>query len=47
MNGNDRYAPHDTGYLMELMGGNPTFTDRLDHFFDVCMFNRPSQNSPY
>ncbi|KAG1871275.1 glycoside hydrolase family 92 protein [Suillus subalutaceus] len=29
------YAPHDTGYLVELMGGNTTFTNRLDHFFEA------------
>lgn len=32
---NNRYAPHDTGHLVELMGGNTTFMDRLDHFFEV------------
>jgi putative alpha-1,2-mannosidase len=35
MRDNNRYAPHDTGYLVELMGGNTTFTNRLDHFFEV------------
>ena len=45
LNKNDRYAPHDTAYLIELMGGNPTFGNRLDHFFDVCLSDdsRPSQ----
>lgn len=45
MNKNNRYAPHDTAYLIELMGGNPTFGNRLDHFFDVRLFDDscPSQ----
>lgn len=43
------YAPHDTGYLIELMGGNTTFTNRLDHFFDAEYYlpgNEPSFQAP-
>ncbi|KAG1821259.1 glycoside hydrolase family 92 protein [Suillus variegatus] len=43
------YAPHDTGYLVELMGGNTTFTNRLDHFFDGGYYqagNEPSFQTP-
>ncbi|KAG2116150.1 glycosyl hydrolase family 92-domain-containing protein [Suillus clintonianus] len=38
-------APHDTGYLIELMGGKMMFTDRLDHFFGEGYYqvgNEPS-----
>lgn len=27
------FVPHDTAWLIEAMGGNKTFGDRLDHFF--------------
>ncbi|KAG1739257.1 glycoside hydrolase family 92 protein [Suillus lakei] len=43
------YAPHDTGYLVELMGGNNTFTNRLDHFFEDGYYqagNEPSFQTP-
>ncbi|KAG2131237.1 glycoside hydrolase family 92 protein [Suillus bovinus] len=43
------YAPHDTGYLVELMGGNTTFTNRLDHFFEAGYYqagNEPSFQTP-
>ncbi|KAG2148635.1 glycoside hydrolase family 92 protein [Suillus bovinus] len=43
------YAPHDTGYLVELMGGNTTFTNRLDHFFEEGYYqagNEPSFQTP-
>ena len=45
LNKNNRYAPRDTAYLIELMGGNPTFGNRLDQFFHVCLFDAglPSQ----
>jgi putative alpha-1,2-mannosidase len=28
------FAPHDTAWLIEEMGGNKTFVDRVDHFFE-------------
>ncbi|OJA12651.1 hypothetical protein AZE42_08696 [Rhizopogon vesiculosus] len=43
------YAPHDTATLVELMGGNPTFGERLDHFFDGGYYlagNEPSFQTP-
>jgi len=43
------YAPHDTAYLVELMGGNNTFVKRLDHFFDGGYYlagNEPSFQTP-
>ncbi|KAF5355492.1 hypothetical protein D9758_006356 [Tetrapyrgos nigripes] len=43
------YAPHDTAHLIELMGGNETFLDRLDHFFDKGYYlagNEPSFQTP-
>lgn len=43
------FAPHDTAYLIELMGGNKTFVDRLNHFFDAGYYiagNEPSFQTP-
>lgn len=43
------YAPHDTDYLIHLMGGNETFLKRLDHFFDAGYYlagNEPSFQTP-
>ncbi|OAX37357.1 glycoside hydrolase family 92 protein [Rhizopogon vinicolor AM-OR11-026] len=43
------YAPHDTATLVELMGGNPTFGERLDRFFDGGYYlagNEPSFQTP-
>jgi predicted alpha-1,2-mannosidase len=43
------FAPHDTAYLIKLMGGNDTFVKRLDHFFDAGYFNvgnEPSFQTP-
>ncbi|KAF7782203.1 CAZyme family GH92 [Agaricus bisporus var. burnettii] len=43
------YAPHDTAHLIELMGGNATFIDRLEHFFDEGYYlagNEPSFQTP-
>ncbi|KIJ05814.1 glycoside hydrolase family 92 protein [Paxillus involutus ATCC 200175] len=43
------YAPHDTAHLIELMGGNETFLERLDHFFDGGYYlsgNEPSFQTP-
>ncbi|EIM82754.1 glycoside hydrolase family 92 protein [Stereum hirsutum FP-91666 SS1] len=43
------FAPHDTAYLMELMGGNATFVKRLNHFFDAGYYlagNEPSFQTP-
>ncbi|KAL5507032.1 hypothetical protein ACEPAH_6488 [Sanghuangporus vaninii] len=43
------FAPHDTAYLIDLMGGNDTFVERLDHFFDAGYYlagNEPSFQTP-
>lgn len=43
------FAPHDMAYLVKLMGGNTTFIQRLDHFFNASYFNvgnEPSFNTP-
>ncbi|KAF8813953.1 glycoside hydrolase family 92 protein [Phlegmacium glaucopus] len=43
------FAPHDTAYLIQLMGGNDTFVERLDHFFDTGYYyagNEPSFQTP-
>ncbi|KZV68558.1 glycoside hydrolase family 92 protein [Peniophora sp. CONT] len=43
------FAPHDTAHLIELMGGNDTFVDRLNHFFDAGYYlagNEPSFQTP-
>jgi len=43
------YVPHDTNYLIQLMGGNDTFVKRLDHFFSAGYFdpsNEPSFQAP-
>ena len=43
------FAPHDTAHLVSLMGGNATFVDRLDHFFDAGYYlagNEPSFQTP-
>ncbi|KAF9527365.1 glycoside hydrolase family 92 protein [Crepidotus variabilis] len=43
------YAPHDTAYLIKLMGGNETFVKRLDHFFEKGYYlaeNEPSFQTP-
>ncbi|KAL5524031.1 hypothetical protein ACEPAG_8204 [Sanghuangporus baumii] len=43
------FASHDTAHLIELMGGNDTFVERLDHFFDVGYYlvgNEPSFKTP-
>ncbi|MBW0482570.1 hypothetical protein O181_022285 [Austropuccinia psidii MF-1] len=43
------FAPHDTNYLIKLMGGIETFLKRLDHFFDQGYYlagNEPSFQTP-
>ncbi|CCL98662.1 uncharacterized protein FIBRA_00664 [Fibroporia radiculosa] len=43
------FAPHDMAYLVQVMGGNTTFVERLDHFFNASYFNvgnEPSFNTP-
>lgn len=43
------YAPHDTQGLIELMGGNETFVNRLDAFFEDNFYlagNEPSFQTP-
>ncbi|KAL1728271.1 glycoside hydrolase family 92 protein [Schizophyllum commune] len=43
------FVPHDTAYLIELMGGDETFVDRLDHFFEAGYYlaeNEPSFQTP-
>ncbi|KAF8902926.1 glycoside hydrolase family 92 protein [Gymnopilus junonius] len=43
------YAPHDTAHLIQLMGGNTTFVNRLNHFFNDGLFdpsNEPSFQTP-
>ncbi|THH00763.1 hypothetical protein EW026_g1813 [Hermanssonia centrifuga] len=43
------FVPHDTAHLIELMGGNATFVDRLDHFFEAGYYqagNEPSFQTP-
>ncbi|KAH6906323.1 glycosyl hydrolase [Coprinopsis sp. MPI-PUGE-AT-0042] len=43
------FAPHDTAYLIKLMGGNDAFVKRLDHFFDAGYYlagNEPSFQTP-
>ncbi|EAU91164.2 glycosyl hydrolase [Coprinopsis cinerea okayama7 len=43
------FAPHDTAYLIDIMGGNETFVKRLDHFFDEEYYlagNEPSFQTP-
>ncbi|EPQ56942.1 hypothetical protein GLOTRDRAFT_127326 [Gloeophyllum trabeum ATCC 11539] len=43
------FAPHDTAHLVTLMGGNETFINRLDHFFDAGYYlagNEPSFQTP-
>ncbi|KZT22603.1 glycoside hydrolase family 92 protein [Neolentinus lepideus HHB14362 ss-1] len=43
------FAPHDTAYLITLMGGNQTFVNRLNHFFDAGYYlagNEPSFQTP-
>ncbi|CAK5281274.1 unnamed protein product [Mycena citricolor] len=43
------FAPHDTDYLIKLMGGNDTFVKRLDHFFAAGYYgagNEPSFQTP-
>ncbi|KAI0687903.1 glycoside hydrolase family 92 protein [Cytidiella melzeri] len=43
------FAPHDTAHLIELMGGNDTFVERLDHFFEAGYYeagNEPSFQTP-
>ncbi|KAK0242060.1 glycoside hydrolase family 92 protein [Armillaria nabsnona] len=43
------FVPHDTAYLIGLMGGNETFLSRLDHFFDGGYYlagNEPSFQTP-
>ncbi|KAJ3881128.1 glycoside hydrolase family 92 protein [Lentinula edodes] len=44
-----KFAPHDTNGLIDLMGGNSTFVNRLDHFFDAGYYlagNEPSFQTP-
>jgi len=39
------FAPHDTAWLIEAMGGNESFVRRLDHFFEAGYYlagNEPS-----
>ncbi|TFK53721.1 glycoside hydrolase family 92 protein [Heliocybe sulcata] len=43
------FAPHDTAHLITLMGGNKTFINRLNHFFDAGYYlagNEPSFQTP-
>ncbi|KIY53439.1 glycoside hydrolase family 92 protein [Fistulina hepatica ATCC 64428] len=43
------FVPHDMAYLVELMGGNDTFVDRLDHFYEANYYlagNEPSFQTP-
>ncbi|KAH9946931.1 glycoside hydrolase family 92 protein [Amylocystis lapponica] len=43
------FAPHDMAHVIELMGGNETFVERLTHFFDANYYNvgnEPSFNTP-
>ncbi|EKM54203.1 glycoside hydrolase family 92 protein [Phanerochaete carnosa HHB-10118-sp] len=43
------FVPHDTAHLIELMGGNETFVNRLDHFFEKGYYyagNEPSFQTP-
>ncbi|KAF9449192.1 glycoside hydrolase family 92 protein, partial [Macrolepiota fuliginosa MF-IS2] len=43
------YAPHDTAHLIDLMGGNETFIQRLEHFFNAGYYlagNEPSFQTP-
>ncbi|KAI0305662.1 glycoside hydrolase family 92 protein [Multifurca ochricompacta] len=43
------FAPHDTAYLVTLMGGSTTFIKRLNHFFDAGYYlagNEPSFQTP-
>ncbi|KAI0916410.1 hypothetical protein AcW1_008859 [Taiwanofungus camphoratus] len=43
------FVPHDMAYVVQLMGGNETFVDRLDHFFNASYYNpgnEPSFNTP-
>lgn len=43
------FAPHDTAFLVDFMGGNDTFVKRLDHFFDAGYYqagNEPSFQTP-
>ncbi|KAI5120307.1 hypothetical protein M0805_005811 [Coniferiporia weirii] len=43
------FAPHDIAHLIELMGGNETFVERLNHFFSAGYYlagNEPSFQTP-
>ncbi|KAK2729455.1 glycoside hydrolase family 92 protein [Colletotrichum kahawae] len=43
------YAPHDVKGLVDLLGGNKTFEDRLHHFFDAGYYlpgNEPNFQTP-
>ncbi|KAL1738916.1 glycoside hydrolase family 92 protein, partial [Schizophyllum fasciatum] len=43
------FAPHDTAHLIDAMGGNETFLDRLNHFFEAGYYlagNEPSFQTP-
>ncbi|EMD37640.1 glycoside hydrolase family 92 protein [Gelatoporia subvermispora B] len=43
------FVPHDTAHLIQLMGGNETYVNRLDHFFSAGLFdpsNEPSFQTP-
>ncbi|TFK19310.1 glycosyl hydrolase [Coprinopsis marcescibilis] len=43
------FVPHDTAYLIELIGGRETFVKRVDHFFDKGYYlagNEPSFQTP-
>ncbi|KAG6900776.1 hypothetical protein C0993_002200 [Termitomyces sp. T159_Od127] len=43
------FAPHDTAHLIDLMGGNDTFVERLEHFFNSGYYlagNEPSFQTP-
>lgn len=43
------YVPHDTAHLIQLMGGNDTFVNRLEHFFNAGYYlagNEPSFQTP-
>ncbi|KAJ3538305.1 hypothetical protein NM688_g6540 [Phlebia brevispora] len=43
------FVPHDTAHLIELMGGNDSFVNRLNHFFSAGYYyagNEPSFQTP-
>ncbi|KAJ7745436.1 glycoside hydrolase family 92 protein [Mycena maculata] len=43
------FAPHDMAHIVELMGGNTTFINRLNHYFSAGYYgagNEPSFQAP-